>query len=202
MSRNQQDHHPLSLEDLTVDFADALKHVDTDQLAHRRYSPGIGPYGEAEAVRAAMSKLREAKPSTYADAIIKRVPDLLIPGRWAIEFKIARPFGDNGMPAEHWSENVLHPYAGNTSSLGDCLKLLSSGFSERKAVVIVGYEHTPPRIELDAAVRGFEILAREVMGLWLTPRVEELRDGLIHPVHQQLRVFAYEVLGMMSAKLG
>jgi hypothetical protein len=33
------------------------------------------------------------------------------------------------------------------------------------------------------------------MGLRLTHRLEELRDGLVHPVHQQLRVFAYEVLG-------
>lgn len=33
------------------------------------------------------------------------------------------------------------------------------------------------------------------MGLRLTPRLEELRDGLVHPVHQQPRVFAYEVLG-------
>lgn len=172
-----------------------MKGVDADQLAHKHFSPGVGPHGEAEAVRAALSKLRETRPSRYSGAAIKRVPDLLIPGQWAIEFKIVRPFGDNGRPAEHWSENVLHPYAGNTSSLGDCLKLLNSGLSERKAVIIFGYEHTPPRVGLDAAIRGFEVLAREVMGLRLTRRIEELRDGLVHPVHQQLRVFAYEVLG-------
>ena len=80
-----------------------------------------------------------------------------------------RPFGDNGRPAEHWSENVLHPYDENTSSLGDCLKLLNSGLDERKAVIIFGYEYTPPCVALDAAIRGFEVLAREVMGLRLTP---------------------------------
>jgi hypothetical protein len=73
--------------------------------------------------------------------------------------------------------------------------LLSSGVSERKAVIIFGYERTPPSVKLDAAIRGFEVLAKEVMNLRLTDRMEELRDGLIHPVHQQLRVFAYEVLG-------
>jgi hypothetical protein len=107
------------------------------------------------------------------------------------------PFGNNGLPAEHWSENLLHPYPGNTSSLGDCVKLLSLGLVERKAVMIIGYEHTPPRVTLDAAVLGFEVLAREVVKLRLSRRVEELRAGLVHPVHQQLRVFAYEVLGTL-----
>ncbi|HEY7576181.1 MAG TPA: hypothetical protein VH855_01185 [Acetobacteraceae bacterium] len=122
---------------------------------------------------------------------------MFIPAQWAIEFKIARPFGNNGLPAEHWSEDLLHPYPGNTSSLGDCVKLLSLGLVERKAVMIIGYEHTPPRVTLDAAVLGFEVLAREVVKLRLSRRVEELRAGLVHPVHQQLRVFAYEVLGTL-----
>jgi len=47
----------------------------------------------------------------------------LIKGLWVIEVKIARPFGDNGKEAEAWSVNLLHPYAGNTSIIGDCLKL-------------------------------------------------------------------------------
>ncbi len=32
----------------------------------------------------------------------KRSPDLLIPGEWAIEVKIARPYGDNDREAENW----------------------------------------------------------------------------------------------------
>jgi hypothetical protein len=185
----------ISLGALGADFADALKMVDADRLAHKKFAPGIGPYGEADAVRAALIKLKNVKPAAYSGAIVRRVPDLLVPGQWAIEFKIARPFGDNGQVAEHCSENLLHPYAGNTSSLGDCLKLLSSGLIERKAVIIFGFELTPPRISLNAAVFSFEVLAKEVMKLRLSPRIEEFRDGLIHPVHQQLRVFAYEVLG-------
>jgi hypothetical protein len=185
----------LTQEQLAVDFADALKSVDADQLAHKRFSPGVGPYGEADAVRAALSKLQIGKPSVYSRAVIKRLPELLIPRQWAVEFKIARPFGDNGRPAEHWSENLLHPYSGNTSSLGDCLKLLSSAIAERKGVIIFGYEHSPPKIPLDAAILGFEILSKEIMRVRLTARVEQVRCGLLHPVHQQLRVFAYEVLG-------
>src|SRR5207302_10748286 len=37
-----------------------------------------------------------------------------------------RPFGDNGSLAENWSVNLLHLYEGNTSLLGDCLKIAIS----------------------------------------------------------------------------
>jgi hypothetical protein len=189
----------LSLATITTDIADALQSVDRSKRAHKQFAPGIGPHGEAEAVRAALSELQTVKPDTYGRAVIKRVPDLLVPGQWAIEFKIARPFGDNGRPAEHWSENLLHPYPGNTSSLGDCLKLIASGLSERKAVVIIGYEHSPPIVSLDPAIRSFERLARDVMSIHLDTRIEVLRDKLIHPIHQQLRVIAYEVLGPLAS---
>jgi hypothetical protein len=43
--------------------------------------------------------------------------------------------------------------------------------------------------------RGTLSLSARSDGPRLTPRLEELRDGLVHPVHQQPRVFAYEVLG-------
>jgi len=190
----------LSLKEFVGNFADALKSVDSEHLTHKKFRPGIGPYGEREAVRAVLSKLQSTKPSIYSNARIQRDPDLIIPGQWALEIKIARPFGDNGLLAEHWSENLLHPYPGNTSSLGDCVKLLGLRVSESKAVVIIGYEHTPARVPLDPAIRGFEMLAKEIMRLRLSPRVEELRVSLVHPVHQQLRVFAYEVLGTMATR--
>jgi hypothetical protein len=71
--------------------------------------------------------------------------------------------------------------------------------SERKAVVIFGYEHTPPRVSLEPALASFELVASRVLGLGLGTRVEQLRTGLVHPVHQQVRVFGYEVLGNGSA---
>jgi hypothetical protein len=185
----------LALTELVTDLADALAAVDATRAVHKTFRPGIGPFGEADAVRAALVWLRDSKASAYRAAVTKRLPDLLVPGEWAVELKVVRPFGDNGKPAEHWSENVLHPYAGNTSSLGDCLKLIASGLSERKAVLIFGYEHTPPVVPLEAALASFELVARQVLGLRLSPRVEQLRTGLVHPVHQQLRVYGYEVLG-------
>jgi len=182
---------------LIADIADALKAADSDRVAHKAFQPGIGPFGESEMVRAGLVKLRSLRPCQYEKAVIKRTPDLLVPGRWAIEFKIVRPFGDNGKAAEHWSENVLHPYAGNISSLGDCLKLLRSDIGERKVIVVVGYEHSPSQIPVEPAISAFEIVARNVLRLDLSCRCEELRTGLVHPIHQQLRVFGYEILGSL-----
>lgn len=121
-----------------ADFADGLAAVDASGACCKRYQPGIGPFGEAEAVRSALASMKAMHPKRYTNAVVKRLPDLLIPGELAIEFKILRPFGDNGRPAEHWSENVLHPYPGNTSSLGDAAKLLESDLPERKAIAVIG----------------------------------------------------------------
>ena len=85
--------------------------------------------------------------------------DLVITSEWALEFKLIRPFGDNGEEAEQWSENVLHPYDGSKSSIGDGLKLRDSSFSERKGLVVFGYEHSPPIIDLEVAILAFETVA-------------------------------------------
>ena len=124
----------------------------------------------------------------YAGVRTKRTPDLLIPGYWALECKIARPFGDNGKPAENWSVNLLHPYAHNASLIGDCMKLRSLTCTERKAAIVIGYEHTPPQISLRPLLNAFELVTRQVLGVPLGARVQAERTGLVHPVHQQLMV--------------
>jgi hypothetical protein len=124
----------------------------------------------------------------------KRTPDLLIPNEWAIEVKITRPFGDNGREAENWSVNLLHPYPGNVSTIGDCDKLLRYSGPERRAVIVIGYEHVPTRIDLTPLIESFQTIATHVLHIKLSERIEVRRGGLIHPVHQSLRVFAWEVL--------
>lgn len=192
----------MELATFVDDLADALVAVDRSGGRHKQFQPGIGPFGEADAIRAALSELRLKRPDLYGNAATKRLPDLLIPGAWAVELKIIRPFGDNGKPAEHWSENVLHPYPGNTSSLGDCMKLLESALPERKAVVIFGYEHSPAQVPLDPAMLAFEVVASRVLGIQLGPKIHVRREGLAHPVHQVLRVFGYEILGRVRAEGG
>jgi hypothetical protein len=183
----------MELEEIVEDVAAALVAFDGCGVAFKKFQLGVGPYGEPQLLRAVARHLNTL--SAYAgSARIKRTPDLLIQGAWALEFKLARPFGDNGMEAEDWSVNLLHPYEGNVSLVGDCLKLQKLGGAERKAAVVVGYEHTPPRISLAPLLEAFELVAARVAGIRLGPRVQAARTGLCHPVHQQLLVAAWEVL--------
>lgn len=57
-------------------------------------------------------------------------------------------------------------------------------------MVAICYEHDPPIIPVEPLLMGFDVLAREVMGIELGTRVVEVRSGLVHPVHQQLKVAA------------
>jgi hypothetical protein len=186
---------------LIADFASALAEVDATNPVgvSGRFKPGCGPLTESEVTTLILRRLGE-RNAAYSYAAPKRYPsgraecDFVLPGEWAVEVKLARPFGDNGKPAERWSENLLYPYAGNTSSLGDCLKLLGSDFPERKAVLVIGYEHTPPVIPLEPAIRGFELLAAEVLRLKLSSREQMTVIGLVHPCHQQATIYGWEVL--------
>ena len=192
----------MELSILVTHFATALHEVDTTNPvgSSGRFKPGCGPLTESEVTSLILRRLRE-KDAIYEGAAAKRYPngrtecDFVLPGKWAVEVKLARPFGDNGKPAERWSENLLYPYPGNTSSLGDSLKLLGSEFRERKAVLVIGYEHTPPKIPLEPAIRGFEVLASHVMSLNLGSREQVTVKGLVHPCHQQATVYGWEILG-------
>jgi hypothetical protein len=199
-----------SLGDIVSDFAEAFQAVDRTHpqgaSRTRTYRPGIGPLTEADAVNRALQYLKEGtRSSYYRDASPKRYPnsrqqcDLVIPGEWAIEFKLLRPFGDNGAQAEHWSENALHPYPGNASSIGDSIKLIESGFFERKAILVFGYEHSPPLIEITIAIESFEAIAKQVVGIELGERYSAEFGPLIHPVHQQGKVFGWQVLGLTTS---
>jgi hypothetical protein len=185
----------LSLRNIVDDFAEALSAVDKLGLQNKNYLAGIGPFGEVAAVKEALKYLKVKYPSHYQTAVTKRCPDVLIPNEWALEFKIARPFGNDAKLAEHWSENILHPYEGNVSSLGDCLKLIRSGLKERKAVIVFAYEHTPPQIDMDVVFRSFEMITKEILGVSLGDRHTAEFTGLIHPMHRQGKVIGWEVLG-------
>jgi hypothetical protein len=184
----------MELSKIVNDISHALLAIDFSRVPFKNFQPGVGPYGEPQLVRAIIQHLN-ALPAYSASARVQRTPVLLIPGHWAIEIKLARPFGDNGKEAEDWSVNLLHPYEGSTSLIGDCLKLERLSGSERRAAVVVGYEHTPPQISLAPLLQAFEVVATTVVGVRLGARQQIVRTGLVHPVHQQLTVAAWEVLG-------
>ena len=186
-----------SLKEIIADIADILVTIDSSQKPYKNYSPGVGPYSESLLVEEIKTSMNKGKYRNQAST--QRTPDLLIQGKWAIEFKLVRPYGDNGREAENWSVNLLHPYKGNHSSLGDSLKLIAMNTDEKKAIVAICYEHTPPRIPVKALLDSFELIADKIMGISLSERLIETRKGLIHPVHQQLSVVAWEVFGYKNS---
>ena len=152
----------MNLERVVNDIADAVKTIDTFGVPFKSFQAGVGPYGEPQLVKLIAEHLNRLPQ--YAQRVkTKKTPDLLIVGFWALEIKIARPFGDNGKRAENWSVNLLHPYPGNASLLGDCLKLRSLQCQEQKAVLAIGYEHDPPKISLEPLARSFEVIATQVL---------------------------------------
>ncbi|HEV3254496.1 MAG TPA: hypothetical protein VG033_08815 [Candidatus Acidoferrales bacterium] len=182
----------MNLQELALDFADALVRIDESREGFRAFQPGVGPYGEPQLVKLVATQLNQLPK--YGGAVrTKRAPDLLIPNEWAVEVKITRPFGDNGKEAENWSVNLLHPYPGNVSTIGDCYKLMQYSGPERRAILVVGYEHVPPKIDLTPLVESFQAIATHVLHIKLSERIETRRGDLIHPVHQSLRIFAWEV---------
>lgn len=178
-------------EQLVRVIADILKGFDAEFPVHKNFRAGIGPYGEPQVVRELAKRLNKQgiKSKTH------RTPDLGLDNSWAIEFKIIRPFGDNGREAENWSQNLLHPYKGNVSLIGDALKLMELDDYSRKCLFAIGFEHHPPMIGLDVLLRSFELIARDVVGIPLGGRVEETRSDLVHPVHQVLRCVSWELAG-------
>jgi hypothetical protein len=170
-------------------IADLLKQFDSERPAHKAFRPGIGPFGEPQILREIATRLSRQGVSAQT----KRTPDLDVQHEQAIEFKIVRPFGDNGREAENWSVNLLHPYAGNVSLIGDAIKLSGLNGYRSKGLFVIGYEHDPPKIPLDPLFSSFELIAKTVMGISLGKRVEERRDQLVHPEHQVLRCVGWEL---------
>src|SRR5258706_8154371 len=106
----------MDLNEIVFDIAEALVAIDCSSASFKEFKRGVGPYGEPQLVAEIARRLNEALK--YRKTVVtKRTPDLLIPGQWLLEFKIARPFGDNGRQAENWSVNLLHPYPGNSSTI-------------------------------------------------------------------------------------
>ena len=170
-------------------IADILKEFDSERPVHKAFNSGVGPFGEPQIVGEIAKRLL----TRGIAARTKRTPDLDLQGEWAIEFKIVRPFGDNGKEAENWSVNLLHPYPGNVSLIGDAIKLHELDNYRHKGLLVIGYEHNPAKISLDPLIHSFELIATHVMKIALVERIEETREHLVHPEHETLRCIGWEL---------
>jgi hypothetical protein len=169
---------------------DILEEYDAERPTHKAFQAGIGPFGEPQIVGVIARRLT----LNGTTAITKRPPDLVIQREWALEFKIVRPYGDNGKEAENWSVNMLHPFPGSASLIGDALKLVKLEGYPCKGLFVIGFEHLPAKLHLDPLLDSFELIAKHVAKVDLSHRIEERREGLCHPEHQVLRCIAWEVI--------
>lgn len=181
------------MQQLVGDIAYAIRTIDRSAIPFKQFQPGVGPYGEPQLLKAICRELSTKDSVRYGLIKTCRTPDILVPNRWALEFKIVRPFGDNGIEAEHWSQNLLHPYPGNVSAISDVMKLMRLGGIEKRASIVVCYEHEPPKIDLAVLVSAFEKVSRELLQLPLGERHTSVVTGCIHPVHQRATVFGWAV---------
>jgi hypothetical protein len=179
----------MEYSDLVKIIADILKEYDLEKPIHKAFKPGIGPFGEPQIVKIISERLSQKGIL----ARTKRNPDLDILEEWAIEFKIVRPFGDNGNEAENWTVNLLHPYPGSASLIGDALKLKELPDYKHKCLFVIGYEHDPVKIRLDPMIDSFELIVQNVMNIKMGERIEEKRIGLVHPEHQVVRCIGWEL---------
>jgi hypothetical protein len=170
-------------------IADLLFQLDASKPVHKKFQPGIGPFGEPQLIKILAERLTDLGFS----ATTQRTPDLRIDADCAIEFKIVRPYGDNGNEAEDWSVNVLHPYPGNVSLIGDAIKLGELQGYSMKGLFVIGFEHSPAKISLDPLLDSFEAICRAVMSIRLEERIEEKRGPLVHPEHQILRCVGWQL---------
>ena len=180
----------MQYQDIVRTIADILKEFDDQKPIHKGFKPGIGPFGEPQIV----SIIAEKLTGKGFPARTRRTPDLNIQEDWAIEFKIVRPFGDNGKEAENWTVNLLHPYSGNVSLIGDAIKLLQLSNYRHKGLFIIGYEHNPAKISLDPIISAFELIIKNVIKIDIGDRIEERREGLVHPEHQIVRCIGWELV--------
>jgi hypothetical protein len=193
----------MELKQVVSDIADAMVHIDNTREAWHQFNPGVGPFPEPQLVKRIMKYLNSLPE--YKDGAHKpkgHHPDLRILNKWAIEFKIVRTYGDNGKkyPPGRWSMDMIHPYPGNASVIGDCYTLLNMASDQRKAVIAITYGHADPKDDKDLTplLKSFDEIIKDVVFFSLSPRIEA--EGVLdHPYYKKFRLLAWEVLGRAKA---
>jgi hypothetical protein len=198
----------IELEQLVRQVASAIKAVDAKGVSAASsrtgavYKPGIGPHTEDATVRLFMEELSRDEDNSHGFRTGVPYPgqrqkrcDLCFGNApvwaWAIEVKMLRMMGDNGKKNDQMVTKILSPYPQDHSALTDTEKLVNGRLGERKAILIYGFDYPSLGMPMDPVIEAFELLARQRVELG--PRRTASYDQLVHPVHSQGRVFAWEI---------
>jgi hypothetical protein len=183
------------LQDFVRVFADALWSADARSPVQGKYAPGVGPHTESRTIDLALAQV--PPDAGWASSVRREVPypnsselcDVVMPGEWAMEFKLMRMLRNNGGVEPTMVAHILSPYEG--SAVTDCIKLAGSNFAERRAVVIIAYDYDD--YPLEPLTAAFEAVAAQHVELGT--RAEAPFDGLGHAHHRRGKVMAWEVRG-------
>ena len=104
--------------------------------------------------------------------------------------KAMRRLRNNGTPEEFIMVDMLSPYEGDGSVLGDIRKLLNSGFDGEKVIMIYGYDY--PDWPLQIAIDCFETLAEKFFCKF-NAKFQASFSGLVHPYHKEGKIFCWVV---------
>jgi len=194
-----------SVERLAVEVARAIQLIDergpiwTSSRSGKEYQRGIGPHPETEVVSLVAQELAREAPDVYGDfglgvpypASPRLKCDWVLgkPIALAIEVKMLRLMGDNGRPNDNMLMHIISPYPQHRSALTDGPKLLGSGFGSRLVLLIYGFDY--PNLPMDPAIEAFELLA--LQRVRICNMASAHFSGLLHPVHKEGRVFAWEI---------
>jgi hypothetical protein len=64
---------------------------------------------------------------------------------------------------------------------------------EARAIIVISYEHEPPKIDVSVLVSAFELLCRELLKLPLGSRHTSVVDACVYPVHQRATVYGWRL---------
>lgn len=209
MPHNGVSMRSIELKTIVEDFSICLKRADSkapqaiNVRSKEMFQPGIGPHSESQVVQLITKELIEYAPDRYNDNNIglgipypenpRQKCDLCVRSNseweWAIEIKMLRFLGDNGKVNDNILMHILSPYPEHRSALTDCGKLRNSTLGKSKAILIYGFDND--QWPLEPAIDAFETLAYSQTKLGV--RETATFTGLMHPVHNKGKVYAWEL---------
>lgn len=181
---------------IASEFARILKQKDSEALAFKNYSPGVGSFDEIRLVnffeenqsvefRNTLALKREIKyPNSEErlDLIFTKNNDEVL----LVEFKLCRPFRNNGSFDEHFYKTIFSPYDNNTL-MTDILKLGSSSITGNKYIMFVYFEpsqHSNTLLSLNRIISKIISDSKFYYGTKLEESATAHFTDLIHPIHQ------------------
>lgn len=200
-------------------LANAINELNNIVQGHRTFHAGIGPYSENLIVDQAIDSIyghnREGifvRPKlnirngldlelqNYRNWNENRAtPDLIIDNK-IIEFKLCRPFMNNGSRDSRWLNKILDPMARSSSAMADVCKM--NQFRQNHDpnanwelwVVIIGFEkHDEQACSLDKFFPAlFQYVTQNCLGINEEQFLSETRVmSPRHNFHQTLKLYAF-----------